>query len=359
MAAVYRIDVLNTSGVKRAEIVEYRHLAYTKRRNAPGECTFTLNGDNEKIDFLTENALIEIWRKNETLGLDWYCDFYGIIRGEERVTNKVNSVTIHCPGILDKLNDRIVAYPPESTNRSYFTSINAERILNTLAKYNLTSSGTTADGRVRLATMSGVTVEADGNSGPTVDLWDCAEEVLLETMYALATQYKVAFDLVNSGPNTWEWQYITNTDVSDTQIFAIDRGNVSEIRYKKDRTNERTIAIIGGKGEGLLKEYQTREGTNYDVSTNNREVYVNSGSDSIAEQWLDGDRELVAREAKDQIEFDILSTASSYYGLHYNLNYLVTGQYNGTDYPLVVSEVSIEIPEGANREIVKARLEDV
>lgn len=359
MAPIYRIDILNTSGVKQAEIVEYRRLAYTKRRNAPGECSFSINSTNEKLEYLTDNALIEIWRKNDAMDLAWYCDFYGIFRAQEVIINKVGTFTATCPGILDKLNDRIVAYPSGSTNRSYFDDRDAETILKFLANYNLTSVGTTADGRIRLATMSGITVEADDERGGVVDLWDCAEEGLLDTMYALATQQKVAFDLINTGANAWEYTYIENTDVSDSQIFAIERGNVSEIRYRKDRTNERTLAIIGGKGEGLLKEYELREGTNYNLSTNNREMYVNSGSDSIAEMWLDGDRELTAREAKDEIDFDILSTQSSYYGVDYNLHYLVTGRYNGTDYPLVVSEVSIEVPEGANREIVRARLEDV
>lgn len=358
MSAQYRIDVRTLSGTKIAEITEYQRLNYVRRRNQPGECAFTLNDLSSKIALFSDDCFIEIWRKNTNFGLNWYPDFYGIYRAEERELEKIGIFTAYAPGILDLLNDRIVAYPPRTTNRSEFTSKPAETILHTLVKYNATASGTTADGRIRLATVPGISVGTDLARGPTVAYWECAEQPLLETMYDLATQYKVAFDITNIGISSWRWDYIVNTDVSDSQVFSIARNNVRRIRYTRDRRNERTVAIIGGKGEGTLKEYDIRTGANYNVSSNNREMYVNASSaESLDETYMEGDRELSDKEARPEIEFEVMQTNSSYYGVHYNLNHLVTGQYRGTDYLLVVTEVAVSVTSIA--EEIQVTLMDV
>lgn len=358
MSAQYRIDLLSPAGVKLEEIIEYQSLRYVKKRNAPGELQFTLNANSPKILQIDEDAQIEVWRRNKQYGLDWYCDFYALHRSATEVTSATGVYTAICPGQLDKLNDRIVAYYSGAVNRSYFTVKPAETILNTLAVYNLTSAGTTTDSRVRLATMPGVSVETDQARGPVVALWDCAEEVLLETMQKLAAQYKVAFDLVKTGANTWEWRYIENDDVSDEQVFALERGNVRQVTLKKDRTGERTVAIVGGKGEGILKNYREVTGLNYDASSNNREMYVGAtGEDTNDELDYQGGKALFAVESKPIVDFDILQTPTSYYGLHYNINSLVTGRYKGTDYQYVVSEVSVDFSSG--KEEITVKLEDV
>lgn len=357
MSAQYRLDIKTANGVKVAEITEYQSLRYVKLRNAPGELVFTLDDANPKIALLEDDAQIEVWRRNRSRGLDWYCDFYALYRGTERVTNKVGVFTANCPGQLAKIGDRIVAYARDSVNRSYFSAKEAETILNTLAKYNLTASGSIADSRIRDATMAGVSVEADQLRGPLVVEWECSEQNLLQTMQELAEQYKVAFDLVKTGANTWQFRYIENTDVSDTQIFAKERGNVSEITYRKNRLSEGTLAIAGGKDKDDATAYRVVTGANYSAG-NNREIYVNAGSENT-DAGIDylAQKELSAQEAKDEIIFSVLQTPSSYYGLHYNLHYLVTGRYRGVDYPLVVSQVAVDFSTGA--ESIDVTVKDV
>ena len=356
--AQYRIDVRDLAGTKVAEITEYTALNYVNRRNQAGECVFSLSDTSSKINLFEDNCIVEILRKSPLYDLDWYVDFYGIYRAEERTESKSGLFTANCPGILDLLNDRIVAYPPQTVNRSEFTDKPAETILHTLVKYNATSSGTTVDGRVRLATIPGISAGTDLGRGPTVDYWECAEQPLLDTMYELATKHKVAYTLTNTGTNAWRWDYVVNIDVSDSQIFSIKRGNVESITYRKDRRNERTVALVGSVGEGTLKAYDIRTGANYNVSTNNREMYVNAPSSAELDViYLEGDKELNNRLAKPEITFNVLQTNSSYYGVHYGLNYLVTGQYRGVDYPLVVSEVSVDYSTAM--ENIQVKLEDL
>lgn len=357
MLAKYRIDICDTSGLRVATIFDYWSMTYNKIRNQPGELIFTVKGTHAALSLLTDNCILKVWRKESDTSA-WVQDFTAIYRGNEQLIAKNKTFTAYCPGVLDLLNDRIVAYPPQSVNRSEFTSKPAETILNTLVKYNATSSGSTADGRVRLATIPNLSVAADSARGPTVAFWECAEKGLLDTMYELATQQKVAFQLVNTSGISFEWQYVVNTDVTTTQIFSIERGNVEQISFKQDRKAEKTVAIVGSTGDGTLKNYDVRTGANYNVTTNNREMYVNTGTDDLDEIYLEGDRELSTVQARNEIEFTILPTDSSKYKTHFDLHYLVTGRYNNVSYPLVVSEIVVS-SDGSNPEKVTAKLEDV
>lgn len=360
MSADYRIDIKTAAGVKVAEIIEFQSLTYTKRRNDPGICKFTINGNNTKIDDFEDDSQIEIWRRNTapSIALDWYCDYYGMFRGEESSNGVTPIFTAVCPGQMAKIGDRIVAYPKNTLNRSLFSIKPVETILNTLAKYNLTSSGSTADGRIRLATVTGISVETDGVSGSSVD-YACAGENLLTTMQKLAAQQQVCFDLVKTGANTWQWRFIDTIDVSDDVIFAIERDNVEKITFTRDRSKEKTVAIVGGKGEDLLRPYRERFGTNYNVSTNNREMEVNASSDSdIAILNAKGDVALKSVETIPDIQFVVKQAPNAYYGKHYNLNYQVTGRYQGTDYVQIVSEVTVSVNQDA-KESINIKLEDI
>lgn len=357
MATEYRVDVRNSAGSRIAQIIEFTSLAYTKRRNYPGEMTIALNIRNSKIDLFTDDIVLEVYRRNKALGLAWYKDFTALHRARNIVLNQKGVFTSTAQGAMTLLSDCIVAYPSASVNRSYFVSKEVETILHTLVKYNATASGTTGDGRIRNAPIK-VSIGADSARGGIVASWDCSEENLLETMQNVATEQKVAFDVTYSG-GTFTWMYVVNTDVSSSQIFALERGNVAEITYQKDRRNERTAIIVGGSGEDLDKVYTTTTGNSYHVTTNNREAYVSgTGEDTLEERTRLGVSKLDEVKSRDKITFSVIQTPSSYYGLHYNINYLVTGLALGNTYPLVVSEASVSLEE-SGKENISVTLEDI
>lgn len=354
MITLYRIDVFDSSGDRVAVIDDFLSLVYIKRRNSAGECTFTLWHNHTKLEYLADDCIIQILR-NQYSG--WEIDFTGIYKAEEITVNDSGVFTAHCIGLLGMLNDRIVAYPPETVNRSVFDTKPAETVLHTLVKYNATSSGTTADGRIRLATITGLSVDTDSAGGPTIDYWECAEQNLLDAMSEICEKYKVAHTIVATSATAFEWQYVTNV-LADDQIFSVERGNVESITYRRDRRNTKTVAIIGSTGEGTLKNYDIRTSSDYDVSTNNKEMYVNTNTDDLDEIYLEGDRELLQRRTKPEIVFSVRQTDSSRYKEDFDLNYTVIGRFNDTDYTLTVSEVSISVTNDGPEEI-KAILEDV
>src|SRR5690606_30648784 len=137
-----------------------------------------------------------------------------------------------------------------------------ETVMKALVTYNATSSGTTADGRIRNVATGGltITVEADGGGGNTVD-WYCAHDHLLETLQKLARIAGGDFDLIKTAATTWDFKFYDGqrgTDRSSSVIFSLDHGNMARPRYQIDRREERTVAIVGGGGEGDDRTFVTR-----------------------------------------------------------------------------------------------------
>lgn len=360
MSILHRIDIINSSGSKVYEISDYIDLSYVKKRNAPGEITFRIRDDHIFAQNLQNNSVYFIEVYIYPLGgTGWVSSFVGVYRAKEINVDDTGYVTVYAPGILDILNDRIVAYPPESVNRSVFISQPAETILHTLVRYNGTADGGAHDGRVRSPVIANLSLAPNGARGPIVPYWECSEQVLLSTMNDLATQYKVAHDIAfDSNTGAMTWGYVTGNDYTASQVFSLERGNVSRVTYKWDLQRERTVAIIGTTGSGTLKNYSVRTGNGYDVTTNNREFSMSVNSTSSSEINAAADKELSKLKTRDDIVFDVRQTESSRYIMNWNLNDKVTGRFKGVDYTLVVSEIGVSVDESGETNIT-AKLEDV
>ncbi len=358
MSTEHKIVLRSTASAKIGEIGNFTDLVYTKKRNDPGLCTFKLNGNDSKVSLFTDDIQVEVWRRNKALALAWYKDFEGLYRAEQQEESKSKVFTAMCPGQMCMLGDRIIAYPKGTVNRTVFTAKPVETIMHTLVKYNTTSSGSTADGRVRLATITGITMPTDGAHGSSIDWGDCAEKNLLDELQNIAAKTKTFFIFSRTGLAAWQWSWGTATDVSSKVIFALDRSNVEKITYEKDRRNEATVAIVGGKGLESTRDYYTRTGTNYS-STNDREIFVSvSDEDTVANLYARADAALKEKEAIPKITFSVIQSPNAYYGLDYDLNYIVKGRYGSTTRTLVVSEVTVAVQTG-NPEKVTTKLEDV
>lgn len=68
----------------------------------------------------------------------------------------------------------------------------------------------------------------------------------------------------------------TNTSGNTPVIFSTSFENLSSSKYDDDRTNEKTAAYVGGKGEGLERFYAELAGSETGLSR--RETFVNASS---------------------------------------------------------------------------------
>lgn len=120
-------------------------------------------------------------------------------------------------------------------------------------------------------------------------------------------------------------------------IFSVDYDNLINSNYKSDMVNYKTVALIGGEGDGSEKRYTSYElpsggGTGYD----RREMYTDQQSvtSDLGEEELDsedydqllkskGSEELAEKIVTEEFEGETMDT-SFVYGVDYNLGDVVT-----------------------------------
>lgn len=367
----YQIIVKSTAGAKTAQITDHLQLAYRKAVNAPGLASFTLNGDHAAVALLTDKCQVEIWRRNVGLGIDWYCDFYGLFRSPESGYTDRKTFRATCPGQMTMLGWRTIAYPADTANRSKFTGVPGETIMKQMVKYNATGSGTTGDGRIRNATSAGVlsglatiSNQADGGGGNSLD-WYCALDNLLASLQKLARVAGGDFDLIKTGAATWEFRWYAGqrgTDRSATVTFSLGYGNMATPRSRYSRLDEKTVAIVGGGGSGAARTFVTRTGANYG-SSNDIEMFVDARGEGTGTAALNakGDEKLDLVQARQEFTYRVLQTPASAYGLHYcvtgDIGDLVKGRFDTTEATQKI--MAVEVASDADRvETVDIELAD-
>lgn len=322
MSAEYRLIVRSPAGAKQAEVSNSRTVRYAKRLCEPGLASFELLDDDPTLQYLVWRAQIEIWRRHIELGLDWYCDFYGLVMDTEWADGPPGVVTITAAGQMTMLGWRAVFYPAETAGRSAFAGAKPETIAKTMVTYNATASGTTGDGRKRNAAISGatITVQVDAASGSAMD-WNCAFDNLLVSIQKLATVSGMDFDLIKTAAATWDFRWYATqrgVDRSTTLLFTPNRDNIAKASYSLIRRESKTVALVGGRGTGPTRDTVLRTGADY-AADYDIETFVNSsGQNSTTAAYnVAGDRALDGLRARPEARFDVRQTPACYYGLHY------------------------------------------
>jgi len=330
MTTTYTLKVQTTAGVEVAQSVSFDTLTYTKHVNEPGLAHITFRADDAIVPYFVDKALVEVWRENADWGLARACDFWGIVRKVRRYYSDQDMLEVYAPGQMSLLSWRTVDYAANTTGRSVFTHTAPETVMKELVKYNATASGTTADGRKRLATIAGITIQTDGAAGTHLD-WACSNDNLLQTLQSLALVAGGDFDLVNTGAAAWNFRWYLGqlgTDRRASLWFGLDRGNMAESEYTWDHINEATVAIVGGQGQDTDRVYEIRTGADYVSGTSDYEVFVDA-RDCTTTAALDarGDARLDDMRAKQAFTFKAMQTATCAYGIHYYLGDLATAYY--------------------------------
>lgn len=169
----YRFYVrhLDRNGVVvNAQITDFVRLDYRRVTNAPGYFTLELALPHRLIATLGRYDLLEVWMKNDRLGIPWHNDFEVMVTGlGYRVDeNGLVNVLVRGRGQSLILGYRQIAWASGFDNRSRFVGVAAETLAKTIVDYNCTSLATVANGRLRegdLATGMGFTVVTDPDLG--------------------------------------------------------------------------------------------------------------------------------------------------------------------------------------------------
>ncbi len=324
----YKIRLFNTAGALQYEVTDFQALNYDLVVNGVGSAQFEVSGEHALVTDIADMWQVEIWRRNQALGIDWMREFSGFFRQSERIDVKPGVFVGVCLSDVYLLARRIVAWSAGTADRSKFSAVAAETILKTLVDYNATANATTANGRERDGEITGVTVESGSGGGNTLD-WYCAWKNLLTALQEIAEVAGGDFDLVKTGAAAWEFRWYLGQlgmDRSATITFSIGYDNMSQPHFRDERLQEKTVAIVGGQGSGGSRDIEIRTGTNYSAA-NDIELFVDArdvdASDTAALQDR-GDQRLSDIEAIDLFSFDAQQTAAVAYGRDYFLGYIVS-----------------------------------
>lgn len=349
----YQVFIKTPAGVRKAIVTDFLELEYAKERRAVGLLRFALSGVHAAIAFIEDKAQVEVWRRNQALGLDWYCDFYGLVRDIEWEGVNPGIMRVTCDEQNVMLSWRVVAWAAGVASRTKFTSAKGETIMKTLVDYNLGANATTGNGRKRTGTITGVSVETDGAGGNTLD-WYCAPKAGRTVLSELQDLAKVAggdFEWAKTGAATWQFKWHAGqlgTDKSASVKFGLAYDNMANPRARIERSAEKTAAVVAGQGEGTLRTFVTRTGANYDATNNNIEVFVDARDvESTAGLNAKGDEVLEDAVALEGFDFEVLQTEATAYGSDYKLGDLVTvvSPFTGTALTRCVQAVSVKVLE--------------
>ena len=254
-------------------------------------------------------------------------------------------------------------------NRTRFTGVPAETIMKTLVAYNATSLATIANGRAVTWPFNDIKVQADQGRGPILD-WKCAWKPLLEELQAIAKIANGDFDLVKTGPKSWEFRYYPQQLGTDRSgpgniAFSLTNGNMASPKYTFDRINEATVAVVGGRGDAVNRTFQIVYGTNYNVQNNYNELFVHAADqDTQAYLTAKGQEAMYRAQARNQFSFRVLQTPSTQYGRDYFVGDIVTAYYKSLVFKQKVDGVTVNFKSGsgggsANPETIEVSMKDV
>jgi hypothetical protein len=355
MSVLYKIHILDTNLNLLAELDDYTELTYTLIVNAPGVAEFSLGAANAKAQYLVKDNIVQVYRKNLTYGItDWVLEFSGHIRALARTTQRgADTLTVTALGLLDVLNQRIVAYHTETEDRSIFYGKNVETIMKLIVQYNCTEDATTANGRVRNGAIPSLTVETDyGRSEYTID-WANAWKPVLKDLQDLAIAYKMDFDITdNLEFKTYPLQ--RGIDRTSEFTFSLENGNMTDPVYTFDATQERSVAIVGGQGEQDDRDISVVNGDLYHITSNNREMFVDvrNASDEDDTSFYEAQLRLKENEPREDFSFKVLQLPSCYYGKDYALGDRVRCFYNNTVFFQKISRVTVRFSPDNLEEIM-------
>ena len=348
--STFQIKISSTAGVLKHTVTDYKDMAIRKKVNAAGVLAFTIDFENEAIQYMVADALVEVWRKviNTTTGetvIDWTREWNGVFKDYsiKFIENQYffNAV---CVGDMALLSGREILYYAGTTGKTKFTGQKAETIMKDLVKYNAGSSATTGNGRIRTGTITGLSVEADSARGNTLN-FSCAWENLLESLQKIAKVGGADFDLVKTGVAAWEFRYYPGqlgTDRTASVVFSLDRGNMKNPELLIIRSLEKTAIAVLGAGEESSRRIRVVTGANYSATNDIEEAY-DARNETDTDAALDSRGAVIAKEKEKTValEFEIVQTEGARYGQHYFLGDLVTAIFAGYSETLKVTAVEI------------------
>lgn len=327
MAPQYAIYVYTAGGTLAAVCTDFLTVAVNRTVNAVDIAQFDVNAVSSTAQYIVYGAIVEVYRQDIEASITSTREFAGTIRGITTTYAQTTVITAQAVGTNALLADRIVAYKSGVANRSQFTAVVAETVMKTLYNYNLSTSATTANGRLLDGRLTGAAAATSSGLGNATSL-SCSGQNLLEVLQNVQLTAGGDFALTYTAPATWNFVWYTGqlgTDRSSTVIFSVATGTVAKLVLRTNRIIDTTATVVAGQGEGSARVITTRPAS-LPTGLDLRETWTDARNQKTTAEYTQlGD--IILRQAQRKqtsIQTEVLQNAALRYGREYFLGDLVT-----------------------------------
>ena len=327
MAPQYTIYVYTAGGILEAVCTDFLSIAVNRTVNSVDVAQFDVNAVSATAQYIVYGAIVEVYRQDIAAGIASTREFAGTVRGIITSYGQTTVITAQAVGTNAILSDRIVAFKSGVANRSQFSAVPAETVMKTLYNYNLSTSATTANGRLLSGVLSGAAAATSAGLGNTTSL-SCSGQNLLSVLQEVQFTAGGDFALIYTAPATWTFTWYTGqlgTDKTASVILSRETGTVAKLVLRTNRITDTTAAVVAGQGEGSARAIVTRPAS-LPTGLDLREEWVDARNQKTTAEYTQlGDVTLrTADERRTTLQTEVLQNAALRYGRDYFLGDLVT-----------------------------------
>ena len=353
--ANWQIRILDQDGALVAILDRYEEFHLIRQVNGVGSFGILLSGENPKADLFELDGQIEFWRRYQMHDLDWYVEFGGFYRDARWFLDDQDNLQMEAIGLgWNHLLARRIIVGAKAA--SWEKSDKAE----TIAKEIVTEQCVTR------AALHQFSVQADAANGPNVAMARHYRNVL-EVCQEIASIGEGDFAVVNTAAATFQFRWYDGqlgTDRSATVIFATERGNMRRASLSLRRTPEISAVLAGGRelAEDRAQVWSTSAPRIAESNWNRLEAFRDSRMSPDADLPDEGLEMLEAGRPKFELNFEVIQTPSTLYGVDYFLGDLVTARFHGYEATRKVTKVVIDVEsrgEGESVEQIQIVTEEV
>lgn len=363
------INMYNTQGQMVAMFDDWKTLDIVHTVNNYSVVILSIDGDDPRVPLFATDNIIEVWRQ---VGSYQYVESTSLNRVERRqlTTDQHAIYTSTSRGLLDLVRRRFVMYPiyPAVTPATLKQGP-METMLKEIVNENV-GPGAVAP-RFLYGVTPGFTIQADAALGPVItvqlsrdDILAAINKVVLITdiIGDIATMSKMDFDVVRTGPVTFEFRTYfpqRGLDRSAYLAFAPELGNMVNPDYTRANDTEINSIIVLGPGTGNSQRMLPLVGTDTtDSPWNVVEGVVDAGGAILYNTMLAaGNTSLALSKPKETFTFDVLQTDRSIYGRDYNVGDIITARFGTISKQTKIIGANVSIAAGV--ETVKLTFADL
>lgn len=358
--ARYFVRVVDSSGNTAAFYDNFVSVYYKAVVNSPGIAILTVAEGHPILSTLVDDLLIEIkYGYPNGNQYTYISSFLGLYRDKQVATDEHGNIyhVLYFPGVLDIFSRVINAYYAEFNNMTKYSSVGVATIMYTLVLFNCITGTFVTNNRLRVMnTVRPIISPSTIAPGLVIDYRNAYRNIL-ESLQELAKTGSIDFELTLGTSPYVNYLFFNlhagqlGSDKSASMIFNLNLHNLGRSALNGDRLSEKTVAIVGGSGEGSRRMTAVRTGVNFSTS-NDYELFVDDRtSTTTAQLQASGDIKLAEVQAKSTIDASILQSAGYMYGRDYVLGDLVSVQFAGVTAVKKIQEIEVRFAENGEAEI--------